>query len=158
MTKSIRRRRLERKTDYKARLALLKSGRPRLVIRKTNRYVIAQIIESDNVKDTVIFYSNSKDLLQKGWPKELSGSLKSLPAAYLTGLALGKKAKDKVKLLVVDLGMYRNVHKSRIYAVVKGAIDSGLNVPAKSSVLPTEEDLMRNEKTSEIFKKMKEKI
>jgi len=39
-----RRRRIASKTDYKARLSLLKSEKPRLVVRKTNRYIIAPII------------------------------------------------------------------------------------------------------------------
>ena len=38
-----RRRRLQGKTDYKARLAMLKSGKPRLVVRKTNHYIGSNI-------------------------------------------------------------------------------------------------------------------
>ena len=37
MPKVQRRRRIEAKTDYKARFNLLKSEKPRLVVRKTNR-------------------------------------------------------------------------------------------------------------------------
>ena len=65
MTKSIRQRRLSGKTDYKARLALLKSGKPRLVVRKTNRYMIAQIISSDVAQDKVVLGLTSKDLIAK---------------------------------------------------------------------------------------------
>src|SRR3989338_66668 len=105
MGKSIKRRRAEQKTDYKARLLFLKSGKPRLVVRKTNRYIIAQVVESSIAQDKVLFGVTSKDLLSKGWPKEKSGSLKSLPAAYLTGLMLGKMAKGKVKETILDIGM-----------------------------------------------------
>ena len=49
--KSIKRRRREGKTDYKARLAMLKSEKPRLVIRKSNRYLVVQIVGSEIAKD-----------------------------------------------------------------------------------------------------------
>jgi len=42
--KTLKRRRQEFKTDYLNRIKLLKCGKPRLVFRKTNRYVIIQII------------------------------------------------------------------------------------------------------------------
>jgi len=89
--KTIRRRRKEGKTDYKSRLGLLKSGKARVVARKTNRYFIGQIVISDIAQDKVIIGANSKELLSKGWPEELKGSLKSLTACYLTGFLLGKK-------------------------------------------------------------------
>ena len=49
-----KRRRRQGKTDYKARLNLLKSGFPRIVVRKTNKYVAVQYIESEDAKDKVI--------------------------------------------------------------------------------------------------------
>jgi len=70
-------RRRTKKTDYKARLALLKSGFPRLVVRKTNRYVIAQIVRSKEAQDAIVCSANSKELLKYGWPF----SLKSIPAS-----------------------------------------------------------------------------
>jgi large subunit ribosomal protein L18 len=139
--KTIRRRRLERKTDYKSRLALLKSEKPRLVIRKTNRYMIAQIVESDIAQDKTLFKISSKDLLGNKWPKESPGSLKSLPAAYLTGLQLGSLAKSKLenKEIILDIGMQRSIPKSRIYAVLKGVIDSGIKINHDKEMLPSEE-------------------
>ena len=101
MTKTIKRRRQEGKTDYKARLALLKSSEPRLIIRRTNRYVIAQFVQSKVAQDSIIFGANSKDLLEMGWPSEFAGSLKSRAAAYLTGLLLGSKAKSKIKSAIL---------------------------------------------------------
>lgn len=154
MPKSVRRRRLENRTDYKARLALLKSYKPRLVIRKTNRYIVAQIVESDTSQDKVVISLTSKALLSKGWPKELEGSLKSLQAAYFTGFLIGRLAKNKFKEAIVDLGMYRNVKKSRLYAVVKGAIDAGLSIPASEESLPTLEEIKSNEKLAKIFDKV----
>ncbi|MAG23997.1 50S ribosomal protein L18 [Candidatus Pacearchaeota archaeon] len=149
-----KRRRLERKTDYKLRLALLKSGKTRLVLRKTNRYLIAQIVESETAQDKPLLTLSSSALLKKGWPKDLSGSLKSLPAAYLLG-ALIAKSTDEKGSLVLDLGMHRNVHKSRLYALVKGAQDSGLKIQCDPEVLPKIEEINKNEKTKAIFEKMK---
>lgn len=153
--KTLKRRRMEGKTDYLSRLELLKSEKPRLVIRKTNRYIIAQIVTSDLAQDKVVVSAVSRDLLEKGWPKELSGSLKSLPASYLTGLLLGKKAKEKkITEAIVDLGLHRNIQKSRIYAVVKGVIDAGIKVPHSPEALP---DIAKitNEKVKNAFEKLK---
>jgi large subunit ribosomal protein L18 len=155
--KTLRRRRQEAKTDYKARLALLKSQKPRLVLRKTNRYIIAQLVVSEIAQDKVIASVISKDLISKGWPESLSGSLKSKAAAYLTGLMLGNKVKAKYKEAILDSGMHRNVKKSRIYAAVKGFIDSGIKLPCSEDVLPSKEDLA-NEKTDKILAKMEKLI
>jgi large subunit ribosomal protein L18 len=158
MVKTIRKRRLKKKTDYKARLALLKSGKPRLVFRKTNRYIIAKIVETDVAQDKVIFAVSSKSLISKGWPKENAGSLKSLAACYLTGFLIGKMAKAKIKEAVFDIGMYRNIQKSRIYSFLKGALDSGLEIPHSKEVLPTDEQIKQNKNTSDILDKVKSKI
>lgn len=152
--KTVRRRRLERKTDYKARLALLKSGKPRLVARKTNRYIIAQIIETKNAQDKVVIGITSKILLEKGWPKASQGSLKSMAASYLTGFILGKMAHEKnIKSAIFDIGMHRNVHKSRFYALLKGALDAGLKIPHNPEALPSD-DSIQNEKFKNIITKL----
>ena len=83
-----KKRRIERKTNYSTRMKLLKSETPRVVVRKTNKYIIAQIVETDIAKDKVLLGATSKILLSKGWPKELQGSLKSLQASYLLGAYL----------------------------------------------------------------------
>lgn len=152
--KTIRRRNREGKTDYKARLSLLKSKKPRLVVRKTNHYIIAQIIETNIAQDKVIAGITSSVLLKKGWPQDKIGSLKSISAAYLTGFLLGKTAKDKTKEAILDLGLHRNIHKSRIYAVLKGVLDSGLSIPHNPEALPSEENL----KKASLIDKIKEKI
>src|SRR3989344_2115940 len=91
--RTIKRRRLECKTDYKSRFGLLKSGKMRLVVRKTNRYILLQIVQSEGAQDKVMINLSSKELLEKGWPKSLEGSLKSLAAAYLAGMLLAEKSK-----------------------------------------------------------------
>ncbi len=152
--RTIRRRRIEGKTDYKSRLNLLKSEKPRLVVRKTNRYITAQLVISDIAQDKIVAGLNSKALLSKGWPSELSGSLKSLGAAYLTGFLLGKLAiKSGIKEAILDMGMYRNIKNSRIYAVVKGAVDSGMEIPHNEDILPQMENI-KNDKIAKIFDKI----
>ena len=153
--RSVRRRRLERKTDYKARFGLLKSGKSRLVVRKTNRYVIAQIVKSDIAKDKVLLGMSTKDLLSLGWPKEKQGSLKSLAACYSIGFLIGQKAKTlKETDLILDMGMHRNTHKSRIYAVLKGAIDAGITIPVSEQSLPEEKDINRIKELESLVQKV----
>lgn len=135
-----KRRRMEKKTDYGKREKLLRSEKPRLVFRKTNRYILAQYISSKNAQDKVGIGVTSKDLLGYGWPKELEGSLKSLPASYLTGLLIAKKISDqKLPNPIMDLGMLRVLHKTKIYSFIKGANDGGLKIKCDSSLFPEEE-------------------
>lgn len=155
--KTQKRRRKQAKTDYKSRFALLKSEKPRLVVRKTNKYIIAQLVESETAQDKVIAKVSSRDLLQKGWPKEKEGSLKSLVGAYLTGFLLAKKLKRKPTEVILDSGLQRNVKGSRIYATLKGAVDAGLNVIHDQSSLPSDERLKSNEKTADLIK-LREKL
>ncbi len=156
MTKTIKRRRQEGKTDYNARLQLLKSGKPRLVIRKTNHYLIAQIVESQGAQDKVVFGTTSKILMEKGWDK--IGNLKNLTAAYLTGFYLGNNAKSKVSEAILDLGMHRNIQKSRIYALLKGVIDAGIKIPHDAEALPSLEKIKESDSKSKLFDKIKQKI
>ncbi|MFH0832052.1 MAG: 50S ribosomal protein L18 [archaeon] len=135
------RRRRERKTDYKARLSLLRSFMPRVIIRKTNRYIIAQLVESKEAQDFVLCTANSKELLQHGWQDKNSGSLKSLPAAYLTGILLAAKISGKkinVKKAIVDMGISKSTKGSRLFACVKGLVDAGMNVPCSKEIMPDE--------------------
>lgn len=129
------RRRREGKTDYKARLGLLKSGMSKLVVRKTNKYIIAQIVESKEANDFTKVYANSKELTSLGW----KFSFKNIPACYLTGLLLGKKIKEKkIKKIILDTGMIPSTKESKVYAVVKGIKDVGIEIPCSDKVLPNE--------------------
>ena len=137
-----KRRRREGKTDYKARLKLLESELPRIVVRKSNRYVLVQYVKSEHAQDKVLLGVSSKELLKYGWLKEASGSLKSIPACYLTGLIFGKEIKARIKeekvKTILDLGLGRNIKKSRVYAVLKGIVDSGIEIPHNKEVFPDE--------------------
>ena len=160
--KTLKRRRKDNKTDYGKRLKLLKSERPRIVFRKTNRYIIAQYITSEETRDKVEIGVNSKQLLNYGWPKEFEESLKSIPASYLTGLLIGKKIlKVKGENPIVDLGMIRNIHKTKVFAFLKGIIDAGVKIKHKEETFPDEEIIMGKhlkKDFSEIFNKIKSNI
>lgn len=130
-------RRIEGKTDYKARLNLLKSGKNRVVFRKTNKYIIGQYIKSIEAKDHVIIGITSKEILKYEWPKALTGSLKSLPASYLTGFLLGKKIIDKgYKDGIADIGLYKSIAKSRAYSFLKGVADAGVKIKVEGKMFP----------------------
>jgi len=134
--RTMKRRRREGRTDYKLRLGLLKSGLSRIVIRRTNKYFIVQMVESDEAQDKVVMTISSKELLKSGWSEKNVGSLKSVPAGYLTGFLFAKKLKDKSKY-IVDLGMARTIGGSRVFAVVKGLIDGGVNIDVDEKVFPS---------------------
>ena len=137
--RTIKRRRRESKTDYKLRLNLLKSGEKRIVIRTTNKYFIVSAVESRAAQDFVLKLVTSKDLIKRGWEAKLAGSLKSIPAGYLTGRLLAKElGKGKY---IIDLGMTRTSPGCRAFSVVKGLIDGGLEINAKDSIFPREERL-----------------
>ncbi|MEN2974754.1 MAG: 50S ribosomal protein L18 [Candidatus Caldarchaeales archaeon] len=123
-------------TDYRARLKLVKSGQLRLVVRKSNRYILVQIVKSKKGGDETLLTINSKSLLKYGW----RASTKNLPAAYLTGLLAGLIAKKKgVGRAILDIGVYTPVDGSRIFAVAKGVRDAGVEVPISEEKLPGEE-------------------
>ncbi len=157
----IKRRRAEGKTDYRKRIILLGGGKPRIVFRKTNRYIISQYVKSEGAKDKVLFGANSSELLNYGWPEKNKGSLKSLPACYLTGFLLGRKISDiKEKAEgVADFGLLRSIPKSRNYAFLKGVIDAGVAVNAGEEIFPNEERLKgKHMKISIELDKIKENI
>ncbi len=155
-----KKRRIKGITNYPKRLTLLKGKSPRLVVRKTNRYIILQIIESENAQDNVLYSANTRELLNLGWPKDKKNSLKSLSAAYLGGLVLGNKAKELKSKVILDSGLIPSIKGSRIYSAVKGVADSGIEVPFDKKILPSNERIegehMKLDK--EIFNKIKQKI
>jgi large subunit ribosomal protein L18 len=150
-----KRRRLENKTNYKKRLMLLKGDYLRLVIRKTNKYITLQIVESEDAKDKILSAISTKNLLKHGWPEDKAGSLKSLGASYLAGLLLGKKTKGLKQEVILDSGLIPNTRGSRIYAAVKGAADSGIAIKYDKKILPDEE---RIKNKYEFFEKVKKNI
>lgn len=144
------------KTNYLKRKRLLEGGKPRIVIRKTNKYIMVQYIESKVAQDKVKYTVNSRDLLKEGWPKEKQGSLKSLSASYLTGILFGNKI-VKEKPAILDTGLIKSTKGSRVYAVLKGIVDSGFKINHDPEILP-KEDRINTEKTKDFFDNIKNKI
>ncbi|MDI6805658.1 MAG: 50S ribosomal protein L18 [Candidatus Bathyarchaeia archaeon] len=130
------RRRREGKTNYKSRKALVLSGKPRLVTRITLKNVIAQIITAKPHGDEVLVSAHSRELTKTyGW----KASRKNLPAAYLTGLLCGLKAKSKgIKEAILDIGLYSPSKGAKVFAVLKGVLDAGIDVPYGEEKLPDE--------------------
>ena len=129
------RRKREGKTNYKKRLKLLLSGKPRLVIRTFLKNTSAQIIEYSAAGDKAIAAATARELEKLGWKFNKGNT----PAAYLTGLLAGKKAVAAgVKEVILDVGLKNPTKGSRIYACLKGMVDAGLNIPLSEEVLPGE--------------------
>lgn len=135
------RRRRENKTNYKKRLNLLKSKSIRLVIRPTNKYIIAQLVRFHSDGDKIICSANSKELKKLGWNISCSNT----PAAYLTGFLCGLKAIKAIKIsdtdAILDIGIKISTKGSKIYASGKGAVDAGMKIPLSDEILPDEKRL-----------------
>jgi len=123
------------KTDYQRRLKLLSSDKPRLVVRRSLNYITVQIVKSDKKGDNILAGITSKQLKKYNW----KFACDNLPAAYLTGLLIGKLSEKKIKEAILDSGLYQSTKGNRIYAVVKGAKDAGLNISVSEDVLPNED-------------------
>ncbi|MBI2550693.1 50S ribosomal protein L18 [Candidatus Woesearchaeota archaeon] len=127
------RRRLSGRTNYRRRLALLKSSTPRLVVRKTLTSIIFQVVNLAEGGDKVVLSMTSKKLKELGWKH----SFKNIPAAYLAGLMLGKMAiANGVADVVPDIGFHSVTKGGKIFAAIKGAKDAGLNVQVSDDVVP----------------------
>jgi large subunit ribosomal protein L5e len=159
------RRRREGKTDYRARRRLVlqdknkyNSPKYRLVVRFTNKDVIAQIIYSKIVGDFVLAAAYSHELPKYG----VSLGLTNWAAAYATGLLLARRVLKKLHLdnkyhgskvtgedfnveegegarpfkAILDVGLARTTTGARVFATLKGATDGGLNVPHSPSRWP----------------------
>jgi large subunit ribosomal protein L18 len=136
-----KRRRREAKTNYSKRRKMLKGETPRIIFRKTNKYIISQYISSSNAQDKIELGVTSKELLRYGWLQNAENSLKNITASYLTGYLMGKKIiQGKMKTPILDIGMTRNLHKTKIYGFLKGLVDSGVKIKYsnKKDIFPEE--------------------
>lgn len=133
------RRRRTGHTDYRKRLALVKSGETRLVVRRTSGNVIVQFVDWAETGDQVKATAVGQELLKLGW----NGSAKNTPAAYLTGLLAGKRAMEAgIDEAVLDLGRHAPVRGSKVFAALKGVVDAGVWVPVgNDEIYPAEDRL-----------------
>ena len=126
------RRRREARTDYHQRLRLLKSGKPRLVARVSNRHVRAQLVTPGPQGDETHAAASSGDLAEYGWEAPTG----NLPSAYLTGYLAGVRALEaELEEAVLDIGLNTATPGNKVFAVQEGAIDAGLDIPHNDSVL-----------------------
>ena len=113
---------------------MLMSKRDFITINVTNENTQVQIVKPEISGDKVIASAHSRFLLKDGW----KGSRKNIPAAYLTGYSVGKKALSKGNS---DAIVYSGTRKytQRMAAAVKGIIDAGIKVPSDEETFPSEE-------------------
>jgi len=163
------RRRREGKTDYYARKRLINQEKNkyftpkyRLVVRFTNKDIIAQIISSKIIGDEVLTAAYSHELTKYGLPAPVG--LTNYAASYCTGLLVARRALTKLGLAdkyagaeevngssfiveemddgprpfkaVLDVGLKRTTTGSRLFGVTKGAADGGLLVPHNEKRFP----------------------
>jgi large subunit ribosomal protein L18 len=122
------------KTNYHKRAALLIGRRSFVTVKVSDQNVASQLIKPTATGDIVVTSVHSKSLAKQGW----KGSFNNLPACYLTGLMLGKKAQEKnVQDVVLYIGKDR--FTSRVAACLKGIYDSGVNIPVSEDALPPED-------------------
>ena len=131
------RRRRQGKTDYQKRLKLLKSRKIRIIVRKSLKNTRVQFVEYHEGGDKILASAISNDL-QKEYKWKYSTA--TVPAAYLTGLLAGARAKEKgINEGVLDTGRYIPVTGSKLFAALKGVVDAGIECPHGKDKLPNEE-------------------
>jgi len=161
------RRRREGKTDYYARKRLVNQDKNkyntpkhRLVVRITNRDVIAQIVYSKIDGDIVRTSAYAHELPSFGFKVGLT----NYASCYAVGLLLARRMLKTLKLdeaykgveevtaemyeveandegprpfrCFLDIGLQRASTGARIFGVLKGAVDGGLAVPHSEKRFP----------------------
>lgn len=154
------RRRREGKTDYQARKNLIvqdlnKYGTPkyRLVVRFTNKDIVAQIVSAKANGDKVLCAAYGHELPAYG----VKAGFTNYAAAYATGLLVARRALTHLKLadtykgvvnadgkhyiveeadgagrpfyVLLDVGLTRTSTGNRVFGALKGAADGGLDIP-----------------------------
>ena len=153
------RRHREGRTDYRRRLRLLKSRKIRIVVRKSLKNISVQFIEYNPEGDKILISVLSSDLVKDyKWKYSVS----STPAAYLTGLLAGKKAREKgVKEGILDIGRYRPTRGNKLFATLKGVVDAGVQCPHDKGIIPSEERILGkhlDDKIAPLAGEIKDKI
>ena len=160
------RRRHTGKTDYFARKRLIiqdkdKYNTPkyRLVVRFTSTRVIAQVVYATIQGDKTFCSSDSNELRRFG----VTAGLSNYAAAYATGLLLARRLLKKVGLdgmyagntsiakdynsgedekerrpfkVILDVGLKATTTGSKVFSVLKGVADGGVNIPHSTSRFP----------------------
>ena len=111
-----------------------------MVVRKSLKNTQIQFVRYKEGGDDILATANSNELTNKyNWKFSTS----TTPAAYLTGILAGKRAKDKgIDECVLDTGRHPPVTGSKIFASLKGALDAGVECPHNEEKLPNEDRIM----------------
>ncbi|KAI9886958.1 MAG: 60S ribosomal protein L5 [Watsoniomyces obsoletus] len=156
------------KTDYYARKRLITQAKNkytapkyRLVVRFTNRDIIAQIVTSEISGDKVFVAAYSHELKRYG----VNHGLTNWAAGYATGLLIARRALKKLGLdeefegveevdgeyklteaaedsgrrpfkCFLDVGLHRTSTGARVFGVMKGASDGGIFIPHSEKRFP----------------------
>eukprot|EP00392_Amoebophrya_sp_AT5.2_P000062 g62.t1 len=132
----------------------------RLVCRITNKKVICQIVFATIQGDKVLTQANSTELTKYGVPAGHT----NYAACYATGLLVARRALEIVGLsdsitgveeangeefhveeednerrpfkCILDVGLIRTISGSRVFSMLKGAVDGGLHVPHSVTKFP----------------------
>ncbi len=113
---------------------MITSKNSRFTIRGSLKNMTAQVIDAFFIGDQTLTTAHSRELAAYGWKAPCG----NIPAAYLTGLLLGFKAQTlNIHKAIPDIGLRRPSRGSRVFAVIKGARDSGLAIPC-GDVMPDE--------------------
>lgn len=98
-------------TNYYKRIKYIESNKDRLVIRFTNRYIIASLFKFQRIGDACTFYKTTKHLTAITSLKS-TNNLKNKYFAYVFAIALSKQLKDKE--FIIDSGLYAPKNKERL--------------------------------------------
>ena len=149
------RRRREGKTNFAKRLALVKSGKTRMVVRRSNSNILIQFIDFDPKGDRTLLSVSGAHLAKLyKWP-----SKRNVWTAYLAGLMAGKMAKSKgIKEFVLDMGMYVPSKGSVVFAAQKGAADAGLATLCDKGKVPESKISAPPERYKGMFEAVRGKI
>ena len=160
------RRRRQGKTDYYARKRLVQQDKNkyntpkyRLVVRLTSTRVIAQVVFATIQGDRVFSQADSNELRRFG----LTAGLSNYASAYATGLLVARRLLKKVELdstyagnkspekaydvsenaedrrpfkVILDVGLKSTSTGSKVFAVLKGVADGGVNIPHSNFRFP----------------------
>ena len=159
-------RRRQGKTDYYARKRLVQQDKNkyntpkyRLVVRFTSTRVIAQVVFATIQGDRVFAQADSNELRRFG----LTAGLTNYASAYATGLLIARRLLKKVELhgayegnkapetayraeehcedrrpfkVILDVGLKSTSTGSKVFSVLKGVADGGVNIPYSNSRFP----------------------
>jgi len=161
-------------TNYRLRRNLIRQDKRkynapkwRLVVRFTNKDVIAQVVSAKLIGDHVLSAAYAHELKRYG----LGVGLTNYSACYCTGLLIARRLLKKLKLdqkypgkksldgnrfrsrvtnvhwkpgeklyrpfkCILDTGLARCTTGARVFAVLKGAVDGGLDIPHSVNRFP----------------------